>query len=350
MEQFVKMSKYAGMREDLVQAGGGNSSIKLDNSRMLIKASGYQMAEITLEDGYATVNYQVIVDFFNNTAIEEITKDYEKVILEKAFISGKKPSIETFLHAITDKYTLHTHPMLVNILTARKNGMSILQDLFPTALIVGYATPGIELSKEYFTTYKKFRREENQIYDIIFLKNHGLIVSGKSGDEVIQKTEKVINILADYLKIDINCYTDSTILYNTLAEITGESNQVVYLTNSSSIEKALTSTNYTGWQHGFCPDCIVYCGRKIMSLKDNYQKNDIVDFIQKYGKPVVILYKRKMYIFTQSIKKAKEIESVLSFSAEVALANINYEIDILSDDEQNFLLNWDAEKYRQNMK
>jgi rhamnose utilization protein RhaD (predicted bifunctional aldolase and dehydrogenase) len=31
---FVKYSKYAGQRFDLVQAGGGNSSVKLENVTM----------------------------------------------------------------------------------------------------------------------------------------------------------------------------------------------------------------------------------------------------------------------------------------------------------------------------
>ena len=29
MNSFVKISRYAGMREDLVQAGGGNSAYKI---------------------------------------------------------------------------------------------------------------------------------------------------------------------------------------------------------------------------------------------------------------------------------------------------------------------------------
>ena len=49
IKQFVYMSKYAGMREDLIQAGGGNSSVKLDGCKMLIKASGIQLADITQE-------------------------------------------------------------------------------------------------------------------------------------------------------------------------------------------------------------------------------------------------------------------------------------------------------------
>ena len=47
MKEFERMSKYAGMREDLVQAGGGNSAYKIEPGRMAVKASGYQLADVT---------------------------------------------------------------------------------------------------------------------------------------------------------------------------------------------------------------------------------------------------------------------------------------------------------------
>ena len=57
-----------------------------------------------------------------------------------------------------------------------------------------------------------------------------------------------------------------------------------------------------------------------------------------------------MYIFAESVKKAIETQSVLSFSAQVMEFNMEFECDFLTEDEQNFLLNWDAEKYRKSMK
>ena len=41
MQDFIKISKYAGMRNDLAQAGGGNTSVKLDDHIMLVKSSGF---------------------------------------------------------------------------------------------------------------------------------------------------------------------------------------------------------------------------------------------------------------------------------------------------------------------
>ena len=156
MEGFVKISKYAGMREDLVQAGGGNSSFKISDDKMAVKASGFQLADITINDGYALVNQKIIMELFLNASdFSNITENVSKTILEESFIEGKKPSIETFLHAISGRYTLHTHPIVVNVLACRKGGMKVLRELFPKALIVPYATPGVELAKAYFNSYKE---------------------------------------------------------------------------------------------------------------------------------------------------------------------------------------------------
>ena len=43
---FVKMSQLAGSRSDYVQGGGGNTSVKLKNGQMAIKASGYCLKDI----------------------------------------------------------------------------------------------------------------------------------------------------------------------------------------------------------------------------------------------------------------------------------------------------------------
>ena len=82
--ELVCISKYAGMREDLVQAGGGNSSVKISKEEMLIKASGYSLSELTETEGYSVVNYSVITEFFKNTSPDKITKKTEEILLKQA--------------------------------------------------------------------------------------------------------------------------------------------------------------------------------------------------------------------------------------------------------------------------
>ena len=102
IRELTQISHYAGMREDLVQAGGGNTSVKVSTDRMLIKASGYQLADVTAQSGYSAVNYRLIADFFKENQDRSLTEEMGKQVLEESLIEGRRPSIETFLHAITD--------------------------------------------------------------------------------------------------------------------------------------------------------------------------------------------------------------------------------------------------------
>lgn len=340
MNNFIEISKYAGMREDLVQAGGGNSSYKESEEKMYIKASGYQLCDVTKDDGFSVVNPQIIKQFFMECDnLNDLSKDEEKKLIERAFISGKRPSIEIFLHAISGKYTLHTHPTVVNALTCRKNGYEILKKLFPNAMYVKYATPGIDLAKNYFNEYKKLLKEGENDAEIVFLQNHGLVVSGEDADSVITKTEEVLKIIEEYLKVDFDEYHDATKIWRTIPE------KIVWKVNDANILTAYKK--YGVWNSSFCPDCIVFIGRKILSINEI---SDITNYQITYGEPVVVEYKGNLYIIADSVKKAQDIQSVMSFSAQVYMINEGEEMTFLSEKEQDFLLNWDAEKYRKKIK
>lgn len=346
MENFVKISKYAGMREDLVQAGGGNSSYKLSDGKMVIKASGYQLADVTESEGYAVVNASMIQDrFLGCEDIDALTEADSKKILQDALIEGGRPSIETFLHAISGKYTLHTHPMVVNVMTCRTEGMEVLGEMFPDALLVPYATPGVELAKVYFKAYKEYQKKTGCLRapNIVFLQNHGLVVSGDNADEVISGTEEVTHKLEEYLKISLDSYHRLTILWTYFEE------KVVWEVTDRNIYNAYEDIGEL-WRHVFCPDCVVFLGKKLLELPDEFTGEFISDFIAEYAAPVMIRWHNSFYILADSVKKALETQSVMSFSAQVMALNKGRECNLLSDDEQNFLLNWDAEKYRKYMK
>ena len=64
----------------------------------------------------------------------------------------------------------------------------------------------------------------------------------------------------------------------------------------------------------------------------------------------MIDYEGILYIVANSVKKALETQSVMSFSAQVMSLNEGYECNLLSEEEQDFLLDWDAEKYRKDIR
>ena len=344
MNSFIYLSRYAGMREDLVQAGGGNSSIKISPTEMLIKASGFQMAEIGKTNGYSRVNFKLINDYFENDECE-ISNKKEKELISSCLIDGPRPSIETFLHSITNKYTLHTHPVVVNIFASSDSGWEKLKELYPDSIFVEYKKPGIQLAKAFFDQVRK----SHGIPDVVFLKNHGLIVSSEDAEYVKNKTEKITMKLESILNLKLASYHDSTLIYDIIINIPEMADQIVYLAQNTYVEEGITQFKAL-WNYQFCPDCLVYCGKRALILPDNINVTLFENHIANYGKPVIVLFKNKVYIIAGSVKKAKEIESVLAFSEQVALSNKNNIINLLSDIEQNEILNWDAEKYRQSLK
>lgn len=344
MKGFIKISKYAGMREDLVQAGGGNSSYKETAERMYIKASGVQLTEVSEQEGYAIINPKKIQDaFLEEACLDKISDKDSKEILQAAFIEGKRPSIETFLHAVSGRYTLHTHPIVVNAMTCRKDGMQVLTEMFPEALIVPYATPGVELAKSYFREYRSRVQDKEQVFDIVFLQNHGLVVSADSAELVIEKTEEVLRRLEQYLRVDMQPYHVCTELWEYFPE------KVIWRVTDQNVMSVFHQAERM-WNYSFCPDCVVFMGRKALYLTKGEIEESLRQFQREKGCPTVLIYCGQLYIVADSVKKALEIQSVLSFSAQVMEINQNVECKMLDEEEQNFLLNWDAEKYRKNVK
>lgn len=345
LQQFVKMSRYAGMREDLVQAGGGNSACKMCDDKMLIKASGFQLADVTEKSGYAVMKHSIVREaFLNCKELKSMTESDSKKIIADAFIEGFRPSIETFLHSITGKYSLHTHPIVVNAITCRKDGEKVLRQLFPEAMVISYATPGVELAKIYFSSYKEYIVTNGKEPECVFLMNHGLLVSGENADSVINITERVIRIIEEYLEVDNSSYHYVTALSHLY------DNGVIWKVTDKNIIEAQKRLGRV-WDSGFCPDCVVFLGKKMFEIKSKeINKEDFLKFVMKYGYPTIILYESNLYIHADSVKKAQEIQSVLSFSAQVMCLNAGSECVFLQDEEQNYLLDWDAEKYRREMK
>ena len=342
IRDFVKMSRYAGMREDLVQAGGGNSAVKLSDDRMLIKASGFQMADISEKSGYAVVDHSVIRDFFLNHGEENLSEEDEQNLLKRALVEGERPSIETFLHSISGRYSLHTHPVTVNAFACRENWIDGLKDSFPEAMYVPYAKPGISLAQVFFRDAKAYLERTGDYPDIIFLKNHGLLVSAETADEAIMKTEQTVRRLEDILGYPQEGYHGVTELWKLFPD------KIVWMVTDHHVLDAWHALGDV-WNTAFCPDCIVFLGKKALRITDVMDVEKHEDYMEAYGTPVLITYKENLYLLCDSVRKAMETQSVLSFSAQVAMLNRGKVCEYLSDDEQNALLNWESERYRKKL-
>jgi rhamnose utilization protein RhaD (predicted bifunctional aldolase and dehydrogenase) len=175
-----EISREIGSDPALVQGGGGNTSVKAPNGLMAIKASGCSLSEVSETDGYCWVDYRKIraglsTKLENDEAYEELLRS--STVKE----SRLKPSMESGFHALLDASVIHSHSVYVNLITCALEGESIIKKRFPQALWLPYSTPGRQLSLE----LAKALSLRKEIPSLVFLANHGLIISAETANEAL---------------------------------------------------------------------------------------------------------------------------------------------------------------------
>lgn len=355
LQHFITISKYAGERFDLVQAGGGNSSVKMEDGTMLIKASGFWLSDVDADTGYSSVNNQQVLDIMSDSTLISITekKQRETVAgeaLKKTIVnSAFRPSIETFLHSFFAVYTLHTHPIVVNAVTCRVDWKEKLSGLFPDALFVPYATPGIDLAFEMKKQLLTYMQTHAQQPSMIFLQNHGLIVSSDDPTEVMRITDDVTQQLEQLLGVDFS----SSRLTNQISRLINSvenTSLVAYRSEDATLLTLLQEHRDYFFRTPFYPDGLVYCGVKALELNTLTDAQPIVDFKATcYELPRVVLYQNNLFFVGINVKKARESEDVCKLQL-LAFLHGGDHINYLPAEELQYLGNWEAETYRRTLK
>jgi len=175
MDDLVALCR-ACSDEELVQAGGGNISVK-DGKYMYIKASGVALSDVRIDHGIAVVDPKAVADSLHGPE-----PDIKTFALNK-----ERPSLETYFHAFLRKYVVHLHPTHMNgFLCSDAVGM------------VDYYKPGFELSKKVLEAYKG--------QPVIYLRNHGVIYHADTFQGVLTLFET--EDLCDLWKVQVTYPTD----------------------------------------------------------------------------------------------------------------------------------------------
>jgi len=323
LNKLKQISTYAGERFDLVQAGGGNTSVKIDNV-VCIKASGISLAAVDIQHGYVMMDHQKLISDINSNN----TKD---VLHYNIFGNIKRGSIETFMHAILKTYTLHIHPIQINRILISKDAKKYCTEIYPEGLVIDYVTPGIKVCNE---IQKKYNNE-----NVIFLVNHGLIVTSDSIEELYSVLENVLQRFETYQNIDLERYKWTNKISNSIQSVF-QVDSVSYFCEDIIINTYLKDKVELFKEKHTFPDALIYCGVDIIRKLD-----ELDEYKKKYNEPPkIIIHQGFLYISAHSLQKCKEIEDVLK--SNLMIIDTDYEKEYLSTEEICFLNNWDAEKYR----
>ena len=338
IRELIDISQYAGSRADYTQGGGGNTSVKNPaNGAMLIKASGYRLVDINETTAFVAVDQKKIYDYYNSVDLN-VKKDYEKESAELSKnsviaidgIETLRPSVEVGFHAILKKYVIHTHSVYANILTCCEEGEEIANKLFKGKefgfIFLPYINPGFELTLAMKDKIEKYVAEFKRYPEVIFMKNHGLVVNSDYIQRVKAINTDVNETIRNYFKLEDNFRKVE------LKEINGG------FESETDIVKNYVKNNELNLEvldkAPLYPDQLVYLNNL---LRFNAEQMEV---------------KKEAVVYHTDLKKARTLEETLSAYLFVitAVKNNKLTLSTMNEKEVYFINNWEAEKYRRSVK
>ena len=191
----VYTSQLLGQSKELVLHGGGNTSVKIDNT-LYVKGSGWNLDTIE-KAGFSPVDLDVLLEM----ATRESLSDTQMVAEQRAAMSNQSfpnPSIEAILHAIIPyDYIDHTHADAVVTLTNTPNGKALVQRLYgANMLIIDYVMPGFELAKHIYEITHTI--DWNTLTGMI-LMHHGVFTFDNDAQRAYEKMIELVTVAEEYL-------------------------------------------------------------------------------------------------------------------------------------------------------
>ena len=200
LELRVYTSNLLGQSDELVLHGGGNTSVKsmVDGEEILyVKGSGWDLVSIKAE-GFAPVKMHTLLEMAKLKSLS----DSDMVAQQKAAMidkSAPNPSVEAILHAIIPfKVVDHTHADAVVTISNSKNGLALIDEVFPNFLIIPYVMPGFVLAQKiYEMTQDDF---DWDTCEGIILHNHGIFTFDDDAKKSYEKMIDAVSLAEAFLE------------------------------------------------------------------------------------------------------------------------------------------------------
>lgn len=196
LNDYARLSQSAGARKDYVQGGGGNTSAKLDDHLMAVKASGFCLGDVTPDHAYAVMDYAAIRAFYRGQEAADF-EDAENAGSELAKantipvedLPALRPSVEAGFHSLLGTFVIHSHSVYTNFACCAIEMQTILSDVLKGVDfswgVVPYIDPGARLSFAIRDELDRVERSTGKIPTVLFMQNHGLIVHEETADKCL---------------------------------------------------------------------------------------------------------------------------------------------------------------------
>jgi rhamnose utilization protein RhaD (predicted bifunctional aldolase and dehydrogenase) len=315
------LSAKLGANPLLVQAAGGNTSIKQDGV-MWIKASGTWLMDAEKKDIFVPVDLKLLTQ-----ALAGNNPDSESCV---AFVRqemnplGLRPSIETSVHGrMSQPVVLHVHCVNTIAWAIRQDAEHQLSQRLTDFnwSFIPYARPGLQLS---YAIAENLKPASN----VIVLQNHGLAVAA----ETVAEAETLLSNVVTKLQCPIRSGVPPDV--EALKALCANTNYAPASHPTAHTAALDPLARQWGCAHVYYPDHVVFLGTHIPT--------DI-----STNAPAVAIPGKGVLIHRQA-KSA--VEPILFCLGEIFLrTSLEANLKALSATEIDQLLNWDAEKYRQTL-
>ena len=334
LEDFARLSQSAGARMDYVQGGGGNTSVKLDDTHMAVKASGFCLSDVKPDQAYAVMNYADIRAFYRGHAAADF-EDAEKTGSERAKaatiavegLPALRPSVEAGFHSLLGKFVIHSHSVYANLACCSVEMKQVLTEAMAGASfswgMVPYIDPCARLSFAIRDELDRVERVTGKIPTVLFMQNHGLIVHEETADAALTLHDAVnarlaafFGVAADvFLRLDLEAY----------------------------LGQRLTARSYDA---SFFIDTPLYPDQMVFFIgtlafgageaKEGSAQLDLATGKLSFGIP-----QAQAMVITQTLAAVLFIQDQIEKNG--------YTLSTMGEQAKRFIANWESEKYRKSL-
>lgn len=199
-DALLTLTRSLGRPErDLVIIAEGNTSERIDDHRVVVKASGSGMATVTADD-FVVADVAALAALLDDPAADQAALT---AALDAGVVDGRqrRGSIEALVHVsvhalspdpAATRFVGHTHPTAVVGLLASVHAETawdrhVYSDeavVVGRPLFVPYAMPGIALGQVFHTALRRRVEETGAVPSLVLLGNHGIVATGPTAEAV----------------------------------------------------------------------------------------------------------------------------------------------------------------------
>lgn len=330
LDPLIALSARLGSNIDLVQAGGGNTSIKHDRT-LWIKASGKWLIHAAHDDIFLPVP---MADIERNLELgEERFNEY-------CTRSGValRPSVETTMHAVLpQQVVIHVHSVNAIAWASQADGQEKIAPVLTGFRWswIPYTHPGLPLAR---------RTQEELTWrpEVLILENHGLVVAANNcvaAETILKSVEHRLNLQPSEKPVPANLKMLAEKSAGTEWQPAQDHEVHALATSPRNLEIASGGTLF--------PDQCVYLGPGAAVLQGNQTLTQAAErYRMRYDfEPVFLLVPNAGALTRRDLKRAAR-ELLVCVSRVIERIPSSAQVTYLQAVEVAKLMNWDAEKYR----